>query len=282
MRGRTWRRHGQRGRSDPPRRACTACSRTRKPADTSSPRRTRPRKPISRRANQRRSPPTSRTTDTCAACCAVSAAAYGCGSWLPCYCCRCWSGESMPAGVELTAPLWLLALPIVAAVLVALRWPWWRAALTPWMKPSPRGRGEARRLAIRLAWCTLVVLALAQATIVRPLVHQATALVLDTSASMTSVRDQLEDAALNAERALPQGDQLSIVASADGARVEESPTDRPVFTRLGTTLGDQASDLAAGLRLGAGVLPTDYARRVVLASDGRQTRGAALGLAREP
>ncbi len=183
----------------------------------------------------------------------------------------------MPAGVELAAPLWLLALPIVAAVLVALRWPWWRPALTP----SPRGRGEARRLAIRLAWCTLVVLALAQATIVRPLVHQATALVLDTSASMTSVRDQLEDAALNAERALPQGDQLSIVASADGARVEESPTDRPVFTRLGTTLGDQASDLAAGLRLGAGVLPTDYARRVVLASDGRQTRGDALAVARE-
>ncbi len=181
----------------------------------------------------------------------------------------------MRVAVELASPLWLLALPSVAAVLVALRWPWWRS------RDRRLRRQETRRLAIRLAWCALVVLALAGATIVRPLVRQATALVLDTSASMSTVRDQLEAAAAAAERALPAGDQLAVLATADAARVEESPTDRPVFTRIGATVGDQNSDLAAGLRLGSGILPSDFSRRVVLATDGRQTRGDALAVARE-
>ncbi len=182
-------------------------------------------------------------------------------------------------GVELTAPLWLLVLPLLAAGLVLARLDWWRFALS---RTDRRGlRSEARRLVLRLAWVSLLVLALAGLTIVRPLDRQATALVLDSSASTATVRDQIENAARTAAHTLRGGDELGVVASADGASVEEAPTDRPVFVHLGAQLPDDATDLAAGLRLAGATLPRDFTRRVVLVSDGRQTRGDAIGAARE-
>jgi uncharacterized membrane protein len=182
-------------------------------------------------------------------------------------------------GIELAAPPWLLALPLVAVGLVVARLDWWRFALS---RPGRRGLGtETRRLVLRLAWVSLLVLALAGLTIVRPLDRQATALVLDSSASTATVRDQIERAARTAADALRGGDELGVVAAADGASVEEPPTDRPVFAHLGAQLPDDATDLAAGLRLAAAALPRDFSRRVVLVSDGRQTRGDAIGAARE-
>jgi Mg-chelatase subunit ChlD len=183
-------------------------------------------------------------------------------------------------GVELEAPLWLLALPLLCVGLVLARLEWWRAVLG-----RPRSavfRTELRRLLLRLGWMSLVVLALSGTTFARPLDRQSTVLVLDTSASMDTVRDQVETAARDAASALQRGDQVGVVATADVASVEETPTERPVFAHLGTQQGDsQATDLAAGLHLAGALLPRDFSRRVVLVSDGRQTRGDAIGTARE-
>lgn len=189
----------------------------------------------------------------------------------------------MRAGVELEQPLWLLALPLVAVLLVLIRLPWWRAGLDRAAPGHSRRlvRQESRRLAVRLGWCMLVILALAGLSVVRPLVRQATVLVVDVSGSMAPLRDQLATTATRAAQLLAPGDLLGTIAAADGARVEEAPTDRPSFSRFGATISNQATDLAAGLRLAAGVLPTDFTRRVVLVSDGRQTRGDALAVARD-
>src|SRR5438094_2662362 len=138
----------------------------------------------------------------------------------------------MPAGVEFEAPLWLAAIPALAVVLVLARVEWWRAALE--QRPCRLFGQELRRLAVRLVWCSLVVLALAGLTVVRALDRQASVLVLDTSASTTTVRDQLENAARAGAAALPRGDLLGVVATADGASVEEAPTERPVFVHLST------------------------------------------------
>ncbi|HZR98615.1 MAG TPA: VWA domain-containing protein, partial [Chloroflexota bacterium] len=183
----------------------------------------------------------------------------------------------MPAAVELAQPLWLLALPLLAAYLVAARLPWWRAARRA---GRPALRQEGRRLALRLAWLALLVLALAGLTLVRPLHRQAVVLVLDASASVAPVRDQAEAAARAALGRLASGDLAGVVATAAGARVEEPPNAQPLFTRLAAGLPDGASDLAAGLRLAGAVLPDGYAGRVVLVSDGRQTRGDAVAAAR--
>ena len=110
----------------------------------------------------------------------------------------------MPAGVEFDAPVWLLALPAIAAFLVLARLEWWRTASG--RRPSALFRQEASRLLVRLVWCALIVLALAGLTVVRPLSRQATLLVLDASASMAIVRDQVESAAHAGASALRPGD----------------------------------------------------------------------------
>ena len=183
-------------------------------------------------------------------------------------------------GIEFGVWLWLLALPFVALGLVVARLEWWRLAV---QRPaSAVFRAETRRVALRLAWMGLLVLALADLTVVRPLDRQASMLVLDSSASMATVRDQVENAARTASSSLRAGDELGVVAAADGASVEEAPTDRPLFAHLDASLSqDGATDLAAGLRLAGALLPNDFSRRVVLVSDGRQTRGDAVSTARE-
>ena len=183
----------------------------------------------------------------------------------------------MLVGVEFAAPLWLLALPALAAILVLARLPWLKAARYSGRRAL---RQEGRRLALRLAWATLLVLALAGTTLARPLDRQAVMLVLDASASVASARDQAEAAARAIADRLPQGDALGVVAVAAGARVEEPLSTEPVFSRLTAALPDKASDLASGLRLAGALLPEDFAGRVVLVSDGRQTRGDAIAAAR--
>src|SRR6266446_5494433 len=129
----------------------------------------------------------------------------------------------MLAGVEVDSPTWLLAAPAVAVLLVVARLDWWRAARSARSGRTRFLRQETRRLAIRLAWVMLVVLALAGITIVRPLERQATLLVLDASASMSSVRDQVEATARSSAGALRAGDEMGVVATAAQARVEEAP-----------------------------------------------------------
>jgi Ca-activated chloride channel family protein len=184
----------------------------------------------------------------------------------------------MPAAVEFGTPAWLLAAPLVAGFLVAARLPWWRAARRAGRRAV---RQEGARLAVRLVWASLLLMALAGANLVRPLHRQATAFVLDVSASVAPARDQGEAAIRAATSRLPQGDLAGVVVAASGARVEEAPLAEPLFSRLATALPDGASDLAAGLRLAGAVLPEGYTRHVVLLSDGRQTRGDAVAAVRD-
>ncbi|HEY3081149.1 MAG TPA: VWA domain-containing protein [Chloroflexota bacterium] len=174
--------------------------------------------------------------------------------------------------LELTSPAWLLLLPALAALLVVARWPWLRAGASG---------AERRRLAFRCVWLSLLVLALAGLTVTRRLDRQAIVFVLDGSASTAGARDAAEAAVragLDQKRA---DDRAGVVQAAAGARVEEPPSERPLFTRLAAALPTDGSDLAAGLRLAGALLPSGYAGRVVLLSDGRQTVGDAVAAARE-
>jgi len=185
-------------------------------------------------------------------------------------------------GAEAAQPLWLLVLVPLAALLVMVRLPWWRAARHA--GPVARGQGlrqEARRLGLRLFWTTLLVLALAGVSLVRDLDRQATVFVLDTSASVATVRDQGEAMIQSAERRLRRDDLAGVVVTAAGAQVEEAPTRQPLFARLTSAGSDAATDLAAGLHLAGALVPGGYSGRAVLVSDGRQTRGDAVAAARE-
>jgi hypothetical protein len=63
--------------------------------------------------------------------------------------------------------------------------------------------------------------------------------------------------------------------------VEEAPSAEPLFAHLASALPSAASDLADGLRLAGAILPQGFAGRVVLVSDGRQTRDDAVAAARD-
>ena len=180
-------------------------------------------------------------------------------------------------GAELFQPLWLCVLPLLAALLVAVRLPWWRAARRA---GRPALRGEIRRLVLRLVWLALPVLALAGATLTRPLDRQAIVFVVDGSASVSASRDEAEDFVRTALESLAPGDLAGVVVAAAGARVEEAPDARPLFERVSVTLPTDATDLAAGLRLAGALVPEGHGGRVVLVSDGRETRGDAVAAAR--
>jgi len=184
----------------------------------------------------------------------------------------------MPVGVELAQPLWLLGVPFAALALLAVRYPYWKAA-------SRLGRGplrqEARRTALRLAWTSLLLLALADVTVLRYLPRQAVVMVADVSASLTPARDQVERAAAVAAANVRSGDLMGVVAVGASAQVEEVPSETPLLDRVGAMPRADGSDLASGLRLAGALVPEGYGGRVVLVSDGQQTAGDAVGAARE-
>ena len=179
-------------------------------------------------------------------------------------------------------PRWFLALPLCAALLFYARRPWWLAARR--VAPADRRRtlrNEGWRLGARLAWVTLLTLALAGAEITRPLSRQTILFVVDTSASVGTVRDEAEAAVRGALVSLRRDDLAGVVAVAGGTQVEELPNARPLFMRLTAALPTGGSDLAGGLRLASALVRPEYTGRVVLVSDGRQTRGDVVAAARE-
>jgi Ca-activated chloride channel homolog len=205
-------------------------------------------------------------------------------------------------GIEIARPLWLLALPVVAVLLVAARYPWLVAARRTeghamgggmrrtdghaggqeMRRTSRRAlRHELRRIALRLAWTGLLLLALAEPTLIRFLPRQAVVLVTDVSASVGPAREQVEQAARAAVARVRDGDLVGIVAVGAGAQVQEYPVAAPLSDRISVAVRDDGSDLAAGLRLAAAVIPEGYRGRAVLVSDGRQTAGDAVAAARE-
>ena len=186
----------------------------------------------------------------------------------------------MPADVDLSHPSALLLLAALAALLVLVRLPWWRPAV----RQRPAGeaplRAEVRRFSLRMAWFSLPVLALAGLAISRPMERLAVVLVVDTSASVSSVRDVEDEAVARALAALAEDDVAGVVAVGQGARVEQAVTLNPLLTKVGG-LNDTASDLATGLALAGGLVPAGRSGRVVLLSDGRETSGDAVAAAQE-
>src|SRR5688500_12252567 len=150
----------------------------------------------------------------------------------------------MPVGIELGRPLWLLAIPLIAVILIVARLPWWSRGERLEMRGKRRtGRPrtplnshlsllpsrEARRFAVRMAWTLLLVVALADAVVTRPLHQQAIVFAVDSSASMVPVRDQAETAVRSAIAERTGDDLAGVVAIGGSSQVEESPTRAPLF-----------------------------------------------------
>src|SRR5712691_3328195 len=162
--------------------------------------------------------------------------------------------------------LLLFLLPIGVLVFLA----WRRMSL-----PFPQAQ-RYMILACRLALFTLIISALSGAALSQPVSRQAVVFVGDISASTTPQRTFMEqwiNAAIKHKRL---DDQVGIVAVGRNALVEQSVKTLVDFSHFESTPDSNYTDLAAGLRLAAAILPSDSERRIVLLSDGQQNLEDAL------
>src|SRR2546430_5575256 len=162
--------------------------------------------------------------------------------------------------------LLLLLIPISFLVLLT----WQRMSL-----PFPRSQ-RYLILASRLALFILIVTALAGATVSVPISRQSVVFVGDISASTTPQRAFIEQWINDAIHHKRPEDQVGIVAVGRNALVEQSVRTQIDFSQFESTPDTNYTNLAAGLRLAAAILPQDSERRIVLLSDGQQNLEDAL------
>lgn len=160
--------------------------------------------------------------------------------------------------------LWLILplVPLMAFAALRLR------ALAPWRRRTA--------LVLQTTSVLLLILAIAEPAFVKPDTTFSLVVVLDGSGSLSDEsRQQAIDYAKGVEAGALPGDDVHFV---------EAGREAVLLTRTQVVNGDwggqssengQATDLAAGLRLAGGLLRDTGRRRVVLVSDGWETRGQA-------
>src|SRR5581483_2906329 len=131
-------------------------------------------------------------------------------------------------------------------------------------------------LASRLALFALIILALAGATWNSPAAHQATVFVGDISDSTDTQRAFIEQWISTAVKSKRPDDQVGIVAVGRNALVEQSVQSQIDFSKFQSTPDTQYTDLSAGLRLAAPIMPGNIERHIVLLTDGQQNLGDAI------
>jgi uncharacterized membrane protein len=163
---------------------------------------------------------------------------------------------------------WLLLLIIPVGVLIYFTWR--RMSL-----PYPV-RQQRLILGSRIALFTLIIAALAGAAWSLPASRQATVFVGDISASTTTQRAFIEQWISSAIKHKRPDDQVGIVAFGSNALVEQSVQSQVDFSRFESTPDTNFTDIAAGLRLAAAILPANAERHIVLLTDGQQNMEDAL------
>ncbi len=141
--------------------------------------------------------------------------------------------------------------------------------------PYP-ARQQRLILGLRLALFTLVIAALAGASWLQPSGRQATVFVGDISDSTSPQRSFIEQWINSAIKHKRPDDQVGIVATGSNALVEQAVSTQVDFSHFESTPDTSFTDLAAGLRLAAAILPTDSERHIVLLTDGQQNMEDAI------
>ena len=132
--------------------------------------------------------------------------------------------------------------------------------------------------AVRIALLLLLVTALSELTYGHLVDDLGVVFVVDRSAS---VSDQGRKSATGfiqqSMKGMEEGDRAAVVVFGADAYVEREMSPDTAFHGVETDPGVHHTDIAAGLRLAQATLPSDAAHRVVLLSDGEETRGDAAG-----
>lgn len=129
---------------------------------------------------------------------------------------------------------------------------------------------------LRLLLLLAIVLALAGLSLQIPVDSLGVVFVVDSSASVGSEgRQKALDFVREALEHQGPDDQVGVVVFGGTAMVEAAPRADLDLARLESTPSPHHSDLASGIRLASAVLPADRSRRIIVLSDGEETRGDA-------
>ena len=176
--------------------------------------------------------------------------------------------DLLPVRVTFEAPEYLfLALLLVPLYLAAGR--------RTFSKGRPRVAAVARVLVL-----LAIVLAAAGLTVKLPADRLGVVFVLDRSASLPEEARGRALAFVNeASAVMSSTDRAAVVVVGDGAMVELEPTGSLELSAIESAVSPHQTDLAGGIRLAEALLPSDTTRRIILLSDGEETRGDAIGQA---
>jgi len=171
-------------------------------------------------------------------------------------------------GIAFTHPWYLALLPPLAAVC------WWAA------RGSLAGLSRGRRrvaLGLRLVALGLLVAALAGLQAVYHTRAMGVVFALDVSRSVDAqAQARALDYIARAVREMRSEDRAALVVFGGEPSLEVSAAARPRVTTIHSRPPADETDIAAALRLAFAVLPPRCGKRVVLLSDGIETRGDAL------
>ncbi len=159
--------------------------------------------------------------------------------------------------------LLLLALPVL--------WIWARSK-----------RGSARiSFALKATVYTLLVAALAGPRAQLPVQHVAVTLIADTSASMPRESIQQSETLLRDLDRANSGAGMRLVTFAGEAQMHEVPSDpsKVMISDNAVPSTGMDTDIEGAMNLALSTFPKQGARRILLVSDGNQTRGDALAAA---
>ncbi|WP_134683957.1 VWA domain-containing protein [Brevibacillus migulae] len=164
---------------------------------------------------------------------------------------------------------------LAPAIWIIVRW--WRKQRR--MIPSQRWLIGSLRMLLFL----LLILAMAGTHLLFPVQAETVIFVVDRSASMNQDQRAISflQESIKQKRAI---DQYGIVSFGQTAAVEQPITTSPDMTALGVEVGPHATNLADGIRLASGLIPSMSRGKIVLLTDGLATHGDAtqeIKLARE-
>ena len=165
-------------------------------------------------------------------------------------------------------PLWgLLFIPLVIGLVLS----WKRVhGMVPVRKGIAFG--------FRFLLLGSLIVALMGPQAVRPNKGLTTIFVLDRSDSVSDVdRKKQVNFVNDAMGAMGEEDRIGVVAFGKSPVMEASPGGRRPFANVESVIDGSASDLAASLRLAMASFPSGKSRRIVVLSDGNETKGDALG-----
>ncbi|MCX7841727.1 MAG: VWA domain-containing protein [Clostridia bacterium] len=163
-------------------------------------------------------------------------------------------------------PLFLLLIP--AAILFVILASRTMVKLVQWRRRSI--------IALRVCIFLLLALCIAGFGLKKTSDSVTTVFVVDSSASASKMKEKAEDFIANSIKSKKSSDKIGIVCFGANAAVELTPTQKPYFPGIQTSVNSNFTNIEQALKLAESLIPSADRKRMVLLTDGLENDGDAV------